>query len=142
MANPDLMQLDLQACVVYQLESGQVVYQHGVVSSSTNAPCTKNITGLESMMSGIFGVKGRVMCCKSNRCNGKIPDYFWSGRDVFIEDFFAKVQDFPKTDRQEQKMPLMGSKGASKEDYYFSAPLLTFLCLAFCTFLTELHSSS
>ena len=65
---------ELQACVIYQLETSRIVYQHGVLSTSPNGPCTKNQTELMTMMRKVFKVeKSHIMCCKSHGCNIAIP---------------------------------------------------------------------
>ena len=63
----------MQACVVYQLSDGNIVYQNGASSTSLDSPCTKNQTELKALISKSFHIGGRAMCCMSHGCNDMIP---------------------------------------------------------------------
>ena len=80
-----------QTCVIYQLEDGRIVYQHGASKFSNIGPCSRSIKHLQSMIWETFLQKGRVMCCQSNGCNGGIPREIMENdhnKDVFIEKYY------------------------------------------------------
>ena len=83
---------------MYQLANGRIVYQKGTSRDSLNGPCTQKPQALDSLIYETFGQKGRVMCCKSNGCNSKIPQEMMTftnpdgSHDVFIEEFYARMR--------------------------------------------------
>ena len=80
-----------QTCVIYQLEDGRIVYQHGASKFSNIGPCSRSIKHLQSMIWETFLQKGRVMCCQSNGCNGGIPREIMENdrnKEVFIEKYY------------------------------------------------------
>ena len=45
-----------QACVIYQLSDGNIVYQHGASSTSLESACTKNQTELKALITHSFHI--------------------------------------------------------------------------------------
>ena len=92
----------LQTCVIYQLEDGRIVYQHGTSKYSNIGLCSRSIKHLQSMIWETFLQKGRVMCCQSNGCNDGIPREIMENdhnKEVFIEKYYESFsREFHEND--------------------------------------------
>lgn len=77
------------ACIVYRLESGRIVYQEAVDTSAGEHLCSHTPSHLADVIYSNFGESGAAMCCKRDGCNKDMPARFASigTRYLFLEDF-------------------------------------------------------
>ena len=66
------MNFCFQACIIYQMSNGTVVYQHGIHWIS--ASCRENNEKLGKIIKNSFNMSGKALCCRAHGCNDRIPD--------------------------------------------------------------------
>lgn len=106
--------LYFQACIVYRLKSGRIVYQQEVQSGSENNLCHQKPSFLQDVIRTNFGEEGTAMCCRQDGCNKDVPhDFERNSQVLFLEDF-----DRDQGHHQQQPKPY------EKADYRASAAIL------------------
>lgn len=102
------------ACIVYRLKSGRIVYQQEVQSGSENNLCHQKPSFLQDVIRTNFGEEGTAMCCRQDGCNKDVPhDFERNSQVLFLEDF-----DRDQGHHQQQPKPY------EKADYRASAAIL------------------
>ncbi|TRY64232.1 hypothetical protein TCAL_13936 [Tigriopus californicus] len=102
------------ACIVYRLKSGRIVYQQEVQSGSENNLCHQNPSFLQDVIRTNFGEEGNAMCCKQDGCNKDVPQDFERNSQVLF------LEDFDRGQSHHQK-----PKPYEKADYRASAAILS-----------------
>lgn len=79
------------ACIVYRLNSGRIVYQQEITSYKS-ALCSHTPAFLSGVIEQYFGEPGMAMCCRTDGCNKDVPEDYRSAQSehIFLEDFRAE----------------------------------------------------
>ena len=91
-AKPNNILFYFQACIVYRLDSGRIVYQQEI-QSKTSDLCSHPPKFLRGIIEQYFGESGTAMCCRTDGCNKDVPEDFAADKDsehIFLEDFRAE----------------------------------------------------
>ena len=84
-----------QACIIYQLDSGQIVFQEAISTQTAGNPCSLDLGQLKRTISKSFRQQpGTAMCCSSDNCNKQIdPEFRERSQVPFLERFLELERD-------------------------------------------------